>query len=201
MSNAANILVKVDCNESIMAVRTYSRIRGHRGRFLIYADTVWDALWNENIHYDSDCGHMVTIRNRGDNLYFDVFWLSYYVGDTVDGFVQKFALPKRDLAEILAEGGSRVFLCEHKTSRQAKIVTTYAGCTLRNILSDSRKRRAFSKAMRDCFQWPEETVYLRSDGRNDFYFTTESGYPRNGGLILHENSNCRHPSFCYSVHT
>ena len=40
--------------------------------------------------------------------------------------------------------------------------------------------------MRDCFRWPGEHITLFPDGKRSFYFITESGVPKNGGLILHE---------------
>jgi hypothetical protein len=80
-----------------------------------------------------------------------------------------------------------------------------AARTLRTIQQENRIRRAFSKGMRDHFHWPGDTVTLYSDGDHDLYFTTESGFPANGGLILHEGSvntvRGTFPKLQYSVHT
>ena len=195
-----NILVKVSCNESLVAIRTYSRSHGRRGRFLLDANVLWDALWTDYLHYDSDCGHIAKFYRKEEHIFFDVFWLSYYVGDQVDGFVQHFTLPFLDLSYLMQEGGAQAFLCVPQ-SPVAKVDTTRASRTLRRVIPDKQKRRALSKAMRDCFRWPGETVYLSSDGEHDFFFTTESGFPKNGGLVLHENSNSPYPKVYYSVHT
>ena len=52
---------------------------------------------------------------------------------------------------------------------------------------------------------PGDTVTLYSDGPTDLYFTTESGFPANGGFILHEGSvntvRGTFPKLQYAVHT
>jgi len=195
-----NILVKVVCDDAFVTIRTYSRAHGRKGRLLLVSENVWDALWNDSIHYDSDCGHIAEIQRRGDFVSFSIFWLSYYGCDTVEGLVQRFKLPHRDLSFMLQEGGEQKYLCK-PPARAAKIDLSRASRTLRNVLKDSKTKRALSKAMRDCFQWPGETVYLSSDGKTDFYFTTESGYPKNGGLVLHERTRGNYHGVYYSVHT
>ncbi len=195
-----NILVKVVCNDDFVMIRTFSRSHGRLGRLFLRSDIVWDALWTDTIHYDSDCGHFAEFRRIGDTVSFDVFWLSYYGCDNVEGFVQRFKLPFVDLAQMIQEGGDRKYLCKPPT-RTAKIDVSRATRTLKSVLDDSLTKRAFSKAVRDCFRWPGETVYLASDGKTDFYFTTESGFPKNGGLILHEINSVLYPGIYYSVHT
>ncbi len=201
MNTTEDILVQVVCDETYMTIRTYCRTHGRRGRILLFSDVVWNAMWNhDKHHYDSDCGHMVKLQTRGDFLAFEVFWLTYYIGDTVDGIVQRFMLPTSDLSLLLCKYGSQSFLCR-SSHRQAVINTSHAERTLHSVIADKQKRRALSKAMRDCFQWPGDTVYLCSDGKTDFYFTTESGYPANGGLVLHEKCNTPYGGYYYSVHT
>lgn len=196
-----NIMVKVFCDDDFVTIRTYSRSHGKKGRLLLRSDIVWDALWSDRLHYDSDCGHIAEIQRRGGDVSFDVFWLSYYGCDIVEGFVQRFKIPFLDLSYMLQDGiGERRYLCKPPI-RTAKIDASRATGTLRSVLEDSKNRRAFSKALRDCFQWPGETVYLSSDGKTDFYFTTESGYPRNGGLVLHERTRGDYHGVYYSVHT
>ena len=84
---------------------------------------------------------------------------------------------------------------------QAKIDSSRAGETIRHIISDKRKRRALCKVMRDSFQWVDETVNLFNDFGDSFYFTTESGFPSNGGLVLFENTCDGHKGLCYQVCT
>ena len=73
------------------------------------------------------------------------------------------------------------------------------------LAANDRLRRAFSKAMRDCFQWPGELVRLSPDGGAHFYFTTRSGFPACGGLILHEGAvktpHGNRQKLFYSIHT
>jgi hypothetical protein len=66
---------------------------------------------------------------------------------------------------------------------------------------DKHKRRTLCKVMRDSFQWVDETVNLFNDFGDSFYFTTESGFPSNGGLVLFENTCDGHKGLCYQVCT
>ena len=68
-------------------------------------------------------------------------------------------------------------------------------------LSHCNERTVFCKAMRDSFQWVDETVNLFNDYGDSFYFTTESGLPSDGGLILFENTYDGHKGLCYQVCT
>ena len=83
----------------------------------------------------------------------------------------------------------------------ARIITGHAARTIREIVKDKQKRRALSKGLRDCFRWANETVTLYPDGKDSFFFTTKSGCPKNGGLILHEGVRHGYPCLYYCVHT
>lgn len=75
----------------------------------------------------------------------------------------------------------------------------------KGILTDKLRRHALRKAMKNCFQWDGDKVTLYPDRGEDFYFTTKSGYPRNGGLVLHHTevrTKAGIKARCYySIHT
>ena len=198
-----DVLVKMTYESSgFVAFRTYERSFGSRGRFLIV-----DKLLEEAIvglegcpFYDSDCGNYVEFTKDGDYLKISFLWLSTKSGRFFSGMKQHVMIPISVLEQTLFLHTPMRCLCRVPPN-PAKIDATRASRTLKRILPDKQKRHAFSKAMRDCFNWRGDTVYLSDDGGNDFYFTTESGFPKNGGLILHCGKREGHDCIYYSVHT
>ena len=111
--------------------------------------------------------------------------------------------PKSQIGPVLANPlpvDKNTFLYQEPVA-QARIDLSRAGETIRHIIGDKRKRRALSKAMRDSFQWADETVSLYSDFNDNFYFTTESGFPSDGGLVLFENTIDGFKGLMYQVCT
>ena len=201
-----SIRVCIDPDGSCLALRTYSRERGRKGRFLIPQDTLlaWYEGGRERSFFDTDCGNILELRIVDENALFHITWLRTDSLGNVDGFQQRFSLPESKLSALLYAHKALRHL-HHERAYQAKIHTECVLDTLRRIQETPLVRRAFIKAMRDCFQWRDEEVYLYPDWRNSFYFRTASGYPSCGGLILHDTT-VRTPNgpackFYYSVHT
>ncbi len=198
-----DVLVKMAYESSgFVSFRTYERAFGSRGRFLIV-----DKLLEEAIvglpgcpFYDSDCGNYVEFTRDGDFIKFTFLWLSTKSGRFFSGMKQHVMIPISVLERTLFLHEPMRSLCR-VPNKTCNIDASCASRTLKRILPDKQKRHAFRKAMRDCFGWHGDTIHLSDDGGNDFYFTTASGFPKNGGLILHHGKRDGHDCIYYSVHT
>ena len=194
--NSQNIKVTLSISSGLLAVSTYSRICGRRGRFLFVRN-----LLNDGEVCEQDGGNFARVLTFRGNVTFDFAWLDG-LGDRVTGFRQTFELP----ADLIrrAMDGERVTYLYYPQTQTTKIVVKRD--ELRGIISDPLKRRALSKALRDYFHYgADEIVTLYKDGANDFVFRTRSGYPSCGGLILSQCSRqvngCERTEYYYSVHT
>ena len=197
-----NILVKLVRSNQFVGVKTYCRKHGSHGRFLINEAILRWLLEAEigAVKFDSDCGDYVKIMRRKDSLQFSFAWLNTYGDDSVKGFRQDITIPLLTVQLVLDDGEAQKYLYI-PPEPCAKIITCHAARTIREIVKDKQKRRALSKGLRDCFRWANETVTLYPDGKDSFFFTTKSGCPKNGGLILHEGVRHGCPCLYYCVHT
>ena len=198
-----DVLVKMDYESSgFVSIRTYERAFGSRGRFLIVSELLEEAITGLDgcPFYDSDCGNYVEFNRQGEYIKFTFLWLSTKSGRFFSGMKQYLMIPISVLQQTVYAHIPMHSLCRIPHT-PVKIDASRAGRTLKRILPDKQKRHAFCKAMRDCFQWQGDVVYLSDDGGNDFYFTTKSGFPKNGGLILHHRKRDGHDCIYYSVHT
>ncbi len=192
----------MDYDRGFIGIKTVDRKHHSSMRFLI-ADQLLHRVLNdpkEKSALDTDCGNFAEIWCHKGKLNLRLIWLNSFPDASVSGFVQNVSVPEAKVAELL-EIHTPIRYLYKPPPRSARIDIGRAEATLRRILQDKRTKRAFVKAMRDCFQWQEDTVHLFSDGNYDFFFTTESGFPKNGGLILHRGSRNRYACIYYSVHT
>lgn len=219
--NLHNILVKMFMTDNCIALRTYDRVHGGRGRFLIIRDRF--AMWLKGMpeiedddarealsvmfngaFYDTDCGHMLIARRDGQNVHFEVMWLSSYGNGDVRGFTQHFDVPIVRLIALVDEH-INIQLVQRENGGGARISCKNASGVIQRIQQDKRIFSAFRKAMRDCFRWRGDTVTLYADGRYDFYFSAEGRWSINGGLILHESTVQTRigmlPKVYYGIHT
>ena len=197
-----DVLVTISADQSFMGIKTYDRQHGTRGRFLVnrsVIDELLDAV-KGTVRYESDCGDYAMITRLENGLLFSIAWLNYSSDGNVQGFRQDIVVPLLKLRLALDFSESVKYLYT-PAPRRATIDARPAATTIHRIVQDKRKRRAFTKAMRDCFRWPGDTVTLYRDGGYNFFFTTASGFPKNGGLILHEGERDGYPYIYYSVHT
>ena len=197
-----NVMVKLIDSHQFIAVKTYCRKLGGRGRFLIFRSTLRELMSGDIgvTRYEEDCGNYVKITRLKDALYFSFTWLCTYSGGAVKGNQQDFTVPLHKIRLIMDWKDTEKHLYI-PPSRTAIIDASCAAETLHYIVRDKRLRRAFSKAMRDCFRWPGDCVTLHRDGLHSFCFTTRSGFPKYGGLILHEGERNGRTCLYYSVHT
>lgn len=198
-----HILVRLIPDGECIGIRTYSREIGQRGRFLIIRDSLeeWLSGNRARAFYDMDCGDILRIQPNGNDLWFTVFWLSRSCNKLV-GYEQQFCMPVSLVnAALRSEAPTRYLYIPEMNS--ARIELQNCARVMRDICADTHIRRAFSKAMRDCFHWEGDHVCLYPDGRRDFYFTAQDGLC--GGLILHESEthtpHGQHRKLYYSVHT
>lgn len=205
--NLRNILVKVETTGACLAITTYDRLHGRRGRFLICRKNLeaWMEDPGNRSYFDTDCGHFLQLRQDGERYVISIDWLSEYGDGDLRGFRQRFTLPAEPLFNLLMCGGAAIRWLSTGRRGTTTIEASHVGAVIRGLSGDRRKLRAFSKAMRDSFQWGSEVITLYPDGGSNFYFTTTSGYPANGGLILHEGiahtRQGKSPKVYYSVHT
>lgn len=135
-----------------------------------------------------------------NSLHFSFAWLNTYGDGSVKGIRQDITVPMLTVRLVLDWSEEQKYLYNPPTPT-AIIDARPAAGTIREIVKDKRLRRALAKAMRDCFRWPGDEVTLYPDGNHSFFFTTKSGFPKNGGLILHEGEREGYPCIYYFVHT
>ena len=197
-----NVLVTMSADKNFVGIKTYDRQHGTRGRFLANRSVIDELLDAPKgaVRYESDCGDYAMITRLEDSLLFNIAWLNYSSNGDVKGFRQDFTVPflKLRLALDFSESVTHLYI---PTPPKATIDARPAAATIQRIAQVKRNRRAFTKAMRDSFHWPGDTVTLYRDGGYDFFFTTASGFPKNGGLILHQGEREGYPYIYYSVHT
>ena len=61
-SNTPNILIKLTADDDFIAISTYCRKHGRKGRFLIFKERLQQVLEEDSgTLYDLDCGNHVTL--------------------------------------------------------------------------------------------------------------------------------------------
>lgn len=197
-----NVLVKLVSSSQFIGVKTSCRKYGSHGRFLISKDTLQQLMEAPvgSTRYESDCGDYVHITRLNDSLQFSFAWLNTNKDGSITGIRQDIVIPFFQIQLVLDYSEEQKYLYI-PPEPAAAVDARPAAAAIHEIAQDKRLRRAFTKAMRDCFRWPGEHVTLYRDGKSSFYFTTASGFPKCGGLILHEGECEGYPYVYYSVHT
>lgn len=198
-----NILVDIGSDGEFVGISTYERKHVSRGRFLFAWAIILKVLMGKGgmTTLDTDCGHFAEVWREDEELWIRFTWLNTYGNVMVQGFKQTIRIPKSLLLSMLGTKCRRKYLCQ-PIRRQAKIDASNVCDEIRLILKNKYTRRAFIRAMRDCFKWPGDEVTLYRDGTYSFYFTTKSGFPKCGGLVLHESGpNPYRPEIYYAIHT
>lgn len=202
-----DILVKMQRDDNMIALRTYSRKSGARGRFLILVDALqaWLDGERERPFYDADCGNFLVLRLYGGFSMIQLFWLSEYSNGDLHGIRQNVEIPENQLLTLMRNGTSVRYLSKPQTCN-VRIDAIPSTKAIRSIQKDKNKRRAFSKAMRDNFRWKDSSrVTLYPDGADSFYFDASGSWPLCGGLILHNDiirtPQGSLPKLYYGIHT
>lgn len=202
-----DILVKMQRDDNMIALRTYSRKSGARGRFLILADALQEWLDGdrERSFHDADCGNFLILRLYGGFCKMQLFWLSEYSNGDLRGFRQNVEIPENQLLMLIQNGTPVRYLSKPQTCNVC-IDAVPSAKVIRSIQKDKNKRRAFSRAMRDNFRWKDSShITLYPDGADSFYFDASGSWPLCGGLILHNDivrtPHGNLPKLCYEIHT
>ena len=203
--NLPNILFMAEISGDCVAVSTLCRKHNRRGRFLIIRERLRELLDDDPRDFlDSDCGHHLRIHTGWNRWTFTFDWLSQYSDGTLKGFRQSIEVPRSSIVELVQNGTPVRYLYSPREAH-ACVDSSHVGKTIREILGIPMMRRAFSKAMRDCFRWRDDEVTLYRDFDHSFFFKTRSGCPECGGLILHETTRKTprgtFPAFYYGIHT
>jgi hypothetical protein len=203
-NNDRNIKLTMVSDGEFIRFRTYSRINGCSRTFIIGREKLACALEGQSV-VDADCDGFLEVYQQRDNKITLVFyWLSVSTNNDITGYKQMMLVPVDVLEHVVrAKDGVTVkYLYQGNQRRKAIIHADGASKTIRQIQTDKRIKRAFSKALRDHFDWSDDdTVYLFSDGFYDIYFTCEGCWPINGGLILHHYQRNGQDRVVYAVHT
>ena len=202
-----DILVKMQRDDNMIALRTYSRKGGARGRLLIFADALqaWLDGDRERPFYDADCGNFLILRLYGGFCKMQLFWLSEYSNGDLRGFRQNVEIPENQLLMLIQNGTPVRYLSKPQTCNVC-IDAVPSAKVIRSIQKDKNKRRAFSRAMRDNFRWKDSShITLYPDGADSFYFDASGSWPLCGGVILHKDivrtPHGNLPKLCYEIHT
>ena len=203
--NKRNVLIRLAVDGDFIAISTYCRAHGRRGRFLVASDLLGRLLdGSVTTLYDADCGNHLRAYVSDGVVCITFDWLNEYSDGTLKGFRQRVELPERAFSDLLRTG-LPVRVLYSPTDAHARVDASHAVSTIRKVRADRLASRALSKALRDCFRWRSETVTLYGDGPLDFLFTTASGCPAVGGLVRHETTVRTpvgmKPKVYYSVHT
>ena len=155
--------------------------------------------------YDSDCGNFLVLRLYGGFCKMQLFWLSEYGSGDLHGIRQEVEIPENQFLTLKQDGTSIRWLCKPETGN-VRFDASPSTQVIHGILGDKRKRRAFSKAMRDNFRWRDNSrITLYPDGADSFYFDASGSWPLCGGLILHDGivrtPQGNLPKFYYGIHT
>ena len=203
--NTPNVLIRLTSDEFFVAISTYCRTHGRRGRFLVSRDLMARLLDGSiTMLYDADCGNHLRAHVSDGVVCLAFDWLSEYSDGTLKGFRQRAEIPTQSLADLLRTGRPARVLYR-PTDNHARVDISHAASTIRRIRQDGLASRTLSKALRDSFQWRGKTVTLYRDGALDFTFATASRCPAFGGLVRHETTVRTpvgaKPKVYYSVHT
>ena len=150
--NLRNILFMAEVSGDCVAVSTFCRKHNRRGRFLLIRERLRELLdEGPRDFYDMDCNNHVHIHAGMNRWTFTFDWLSEYSDGTLTGFRQTIEVPSSAMTELIEDGVPVRYLYTPREA-QARVDSSHVGNSIREILGIPRMRRAFAKAMRDCFR-------------------------------------------------
>ena len=203
--NTPNVLIHLAIDGDYVAISTYCRKHGRRGRFLIASDLLSRLLAGSvTTLCDAHCGNYLWAHVSDGAVCITFDWLSEYSDGTLKGFRQHMEAPCAVFTAVMDTGKPIRYLYRPRPA-QARINAAPAAKVIREVQRSSITRSALRKALRDNFHWKTDNVTLYRDYGTSFYFETSSGCPVNGGLILHETTVHTpvgmKPKLYYSIHT
>ena len=138
--NLPNILLKAERRDNLIAIQTYDRAHGRKGRFLICMDALqaWLDGDRERPFYDSDCGNFLVLRLCGGFCKMQLFWLSEYGSGDLHGIRQDVELPENQFLTLMQDGTPICRLCKPQTGK-VRFDASPSTRVIRGILNDKRK--------------------------------------------------------------
>lgn len=203
-----SILAKLEMTENCIELRTVSRTHGKSQRFLIYRNAFadWCESGCQGRHCECDIYSFIEIGLRDDDAFgLHITWLRGSDA-ALQGRREYIRLPKQQVMDFLraAAEGDTLRLLYRPAQARATFDFSHAQRSLHDCLSDPRKRRALSKALRSV-GWQDTRFTMYNDGKIGFGFQTDEKCPVAGGLILHEgtrkSNSSEFPYVYYSIHT
>lgn len=205
-----SILVKFRRSEEFILIKTYDRQHGRSHHFYMSVETFSAWLMGDvGTFHDRDCLDFLSIHPESpETFYITLAWLSECSNGELNGYVQRFSIPKNVLLPLVRNEITEISYLAH-TGRKPKVEITLSPNAHQNIKDmPPQIRRAFSRFMRDHFKYSEPCrVEIFADGKADFYFRDISprGFTINGGIILStvDRRYRNGTNFChrYSMHT
>lgn len=199
-----SILIDIVPDGTCLYIYTTSRNHG-RKCFIVLNQSLKDWLMGEKKTFvDKDfCGFLYMYIQK-KVCHVTITWLNGN-DSNLTGYNQSFTIPLWKIKKAVIYGKKSQHL-SYDWRGTTKVQLECDHAYMSSITENKRLKRAFSKAMRDCFQWGEDTIYLYKDwAPHSFFFKTASGWPSCGGLILHSSeitTPCgKQKSYLYSTHT
>ena len=141
------------------------------------------------------------------NVRFKFTWLgSEKLRGGFEGFSDNVEVPKSAIEAMLAENNATHSFLHIEKRKPCKVDFTHSQHIVAGIISDKRRKRAFSKSMREFHTYRQGLYKMYSDFvKHSFYFKFEDRHAHDGGLILGETTK-KTPigevkAFQYNVHT
>ena len=207
MSIYNGTLAKLEHTGDYIALRTYSRAHGCKGRFLINPSRF--ARWlnddgdpGRSEYLERDIGHFLSATKRKWSIRLKILWRYGSSGCRTVFDEQHFDLPVDMMIRALQ--GESIRHLHVEQPNQARLDFTNACGVIKRIREDKRKRRALTKGLRTSFNWRGSFISFYDDCTPCGFYFQERGGPC-GGLILHERETNtpvgKIYSYEYSVHT
>ncbi len=208
------VLVKFRTTEHFICIRTRTRHRSSPYSFDLSRERFAELEADGSLVVRD--GHSFAVFSLTDDrtkIRIDVTWLSPCGGEAVKGFTQTvildYAALSRNVAASLEEDGptawSMLYVDRAHSQPRLDFGGESARRTIRKVLSVPVLRHKLTRAVRDCFQWPNDgDIVIRFYGDCDpysFFFREVVNGRRSicGGLILHRYDGLEKAH--YEVHT
>ena len=199
-----SILIDIVPDGPCLYIYTTSHNHG-RKYFIVLNQSLKDWLMGTKTYFvENDFCGFIHIYIQKKVCHVTITWLNGN-DSNLTGYNQYFTIPLWKIKKAVIYGKeSRHLYYDWRGTTKVQLECDHA--YMSSIIENKKFKRAFSKAMRDCFQWGEDTIYLYKDwAPHSFFFKTASGWPSCGGLILHSSeidTPCgKQKSYLYSTHT
>ena len=146
-------LVKLNLSGNFLELETYNRAFSRKRRFFIDPEPF--GAWIESgtaEYFERDIGHFLEATKSGDIISIKLHWHHSDTFDFTTYEKQSVVIPAAVIQSALA--GNPIRYLHTEKQAMPKLDFSYAANTIREICSDKQKRRAFSKGLRQSFQWP-----------------------------------------------